>query len=268
MAKSRDEVVGANRAAWDASAPLHRDSEMFARLRAGFTQPGFSCLDEIATEHLHALGVTGKDVAQLCCNNGRELLSIKNLGAARCVGFDQSAAFLEQARELANLGGIDCQFVATDVYRIPNTYDAAFDLVVVTIGVFGWMPDLPGFLTVARRLLRPGGVLFVYEQHPMMNMVEPWEAEDPHRLRHSYFRPEPFEEQGPILYDGTDITEGPTKYWFVHTLADIVTACLDQGLTLERLREYPHNISGANYDIYNDQPAQLPLSYALIARKG
>ena len=264
---SRDAYVQANRAAWDASAPYHRRAETFFRLRAGFARPGYSCLDDIATARLTDLGVAGKDVAQLCCNNGRELLSIRNLGAAACVGFDQSAAFLDQARDLAAAGGLDCTFVEADVYGLAADYDAAFDRVVVTIGVFGWMPDLSGFLAVAARLLRPDGALFVYEQHPIMNMTEPHDAADPFRLVHSYFKRDPFVEEGAIVYDGTAREHGPTKYWFVHTLGDIVTACLEHGLIIDSFQEFPHNISSAEYDIYNNRPAQLPQSFTLTARK-
>ena len=164
MAKSHEDFIAANRAAWDSSAPYHRRSESFEELRRGFAAGGFSCLDGIATERLAGIGVSGKDVAQICCNNGRELLSVKNLGAASCTGFDQSAPFLEQGRELAAAGNIDCRFVETDAYRIGGAFDKAFDVVFVTIGVLGWMPDLGGFLAVAARLLRPSGALFIYEQ--------------------------------------------------------------------------------------------------------
>ena len=264
---SRETYIAANRAAWDASAPHHRRSGQFAQLSDGFARPGYSCLDAILTERLTALEISGKSVAQLCCNNGRELLSIRNLGAGRCVGFDQSAAFLRQARELAEIAGHDCQFVETDVHAISAAYDAAFDLVVVTIGVFGWMPDLAAFLAVAARLLRPGGALVVYEQHPIMNMVEPSDAIDPHRLIHSYFESEPFVEQGAIVYDGTVGVDGPIHYWFGHSLGDIITGVLDQGLVLRHFREYPHNISSDDFDIYNNRPAQLPQCYTLVAAK-
>ncbi len=91
MAKDRDDYTAANRAAWEASAPYHEEGAEFAGLLAGFAKPGFSCLDAVLTERLMALEVVGKDVAQICCNNGREILSVKNLAAGRCVGFDQSA---------------------------------------------------------------------------------------------------------------------------------------------------------------------------------
>lgn len=267
MAKSHEDFIAANRAAWDASAPYHRQSESFEALRQGFAAGGYSCLDEIAIERLTAIGIVGKDVAQLCCNNGRELLSVKNLGAASCVGFDQSAPFLEQARELAAAGTIDCRFVETDANRISNEFDGAFDLVFITIGVLGWMPDLNGFLAVAARLLRQGGALFIYEQHPIMTMFEARDAADPYRLVNSYFKTGPFEDTGAIVYDGTTGLDGPIQYWFVHTMGDIITSCLGQGLRIEHFREYPHNISSAEWDIYDRQPAKLPQSYTLVARK-
>ncbi|MCR9218795.1 MAG: class I SAM-dependent methyltransferase [Alphaproteobacteria bacterium] len=269
MTIDRTGAVAANRIAWNESAPHHRKTQSYADLLAGFRTPGYSCLDALLTDRLRALGVQGRSVAQLCCNNGRELLSVRNLGAERCVGFDQSDAFLAQARELAASGALDCRFVETDVYAIPDAYDGQFDIVLITIGVFGWMPDLPAFMDRATRLLRPGGALLVYEQHPVMNMFDPWAEPDPTRLRESYFRAEPFEEHGPILYedDAQLSDEGPVNYWFVHTLADVMTACLRAGLTIEAFSEHPHNISSEAYEIYNDQPAQAPQSYLLTARK-
>ena len=271
MAKDRDDYTAANRAAWEASAPYHEEGAEFAALLDGFATPGFSCLDAVLTECLEALGVAGKDVAQICCNNGREILSVKNLGGARCVGFDQSAAFLAQARRLAAAanggGGIDCDFVEGDVYKIPADFDGAFDMVLITIGVFGWMPDLGAFFDVVARVLKPGGALLAYEEHPIMNMFEPGAA-DPMKPVNSYFKAEPFEDTGAIVYDGTQDLPGETQYWFVHKLSDVMSAGLERGLAIEHFREYPHNISSDEFDIYNGQEAQLPLSYTLVAQKG
>jgi hypothetical protein len=139
-------------------------------------------------------------------------------------------------------------------------------MVLITIGVFGWMPDLRAFFDVVARLLRPGGALLVYEQHPIMNMFEPGDA-DPMTPVHSYFKAEPFEDQGAIVYDGAQGLPGATQYWFVHTLGDLMSAGLEHGLALEHFREYPHNISSAEFDVYNGQEAQLPASYVLVARK-
>ncbi len=266
MTEDRKKATAANRRAWNAAAEHHRAHAQYQRLLDGFAKPGFSCLDETETALWHALGVEGKSVAQLCCNNGREILSVKNLGAATCVGFDQAGDFLAQGRELAGVAGLDCDFVEGDVMQLPPRWDARFDVVFVTIGVFGWLPDLQGFVDVAARLLKPGGAFFAYEEHPIMNMFEP-ERDDPMRPVNSYFKAEPFEEAVSLDYWGDAQYDAPTHYWFVHRLSDIVMACLQAGLTLEHLREYPHNVNAEAFAVFENQEAQLPLSYSLIARK-
>ena len=130
----------------------------------------------------------------------------------------------------------------------------------------GWMPDLGEFFDVAHRLLRPGGHLFIHEQHPITNMLEPG-YEDPFQLVHSYFKAEPFVENEIIVYDEEEVGEGETHYWFVHTLADVITACIERRLALVQFAESPTNISSDPFDKYQGRTAQLPLSYSLTARK-
>src|SRR6266540_2015773 len=96
----RAEYTSANRRAWNEAAPVH-DKYRLTQVVTDFHQPGPSSLSAVATQILKQIDLEGKSVAQLCCNNGRELLSIKHLGAGRCVGFDISDNFIEQARELA-----------------------------------------------------------------------------------------------------------------------------------------------------------------------
>lgn len=266
MDKETRKITEANRRAWNQAAPVHRGRARFQELLDGFSRPGYSCLRDVEVERLEALGVSGKDVAQICCNNGRELLSIKNLGAGRCVGFDQADGFIAQARELAESGKLDCEFVQTNAYDIPHEFDASFDVVVITIGVFGWMPDLSAFFDVIFRLLRPHGLLLVHEQHPITNMLEPGDS-DPFSLAHSYFRTEPFVDEEVIVYEKEDAGRGEPSYWFVHTLADLITACLEHDMTLTHFAESPINISSEEFEIYAGREAQLPLSYMLTARR-
>jgi SAM-dependent methyltransferase len=261
----RSAYVAANRAAWDASAAHHGAGAAWTRLAEGFADPGFTCLDELEIRLLTEAGVAGAAVAQVGCNNARELISVGRLGAARLVGFDQSPAFLAQGRELAAIAGVPVELVAGDVYAIPADHDGRFDIVLVTVGVLGWMPDLPGFCAVLARLLRPGGRLVLHEQHPMTVLFEPFDP-DPWRLANSYFHSAPFAEQGPILYDGSAPQDGAAHYWFHHTLGAVVSAVADSGLVLRRLTERPDNISSAEWDRYaGPESPGLPLSYALVA---
>jgi SAM-dependent methyltransferase len=254
-----------NRAAWNEAAPRHRAHPSFEALRQGFSRPGYSCLDPVETEILQRLGVAGKHVAQLCCNNGRELLSVKNLGAARCVGFDISEAFLAHAAELAVAAQSDCSFVCCDVRDIPASHDATFDLVTVTIGALGWLPEVAPFFGVAARLLRRGGRLFVYEQHPLCDMFD-FDDPAPLTIRHGYFRREPYVTTDGLDYLGNVPYASKPSYWFHHTMSDIIGGVLASGLVLELFREYPHDIAAAWADLERSATPP-PLSYALIAGK-
>ena len=265
MPESKDEIVTANRGAWDEAAARHRSHAQYAALLEGFARPGFSVLDETLTGRLQAIGLEGKAVAQLCCNNARELLSIRNLGAARLTGFDFSEAFLAQARELAEAAGIEAQLVQTEIARIPGSYDGGFDIALVTIGVFGWMPDLAEFFTTARRLLRPGGHLVIYEDHPILNMYDDRDTQLPPQPDESYFRRAPYRsDHGLDYWAGKDYDAKPC-YWHFHKMSDVIMGLLRAGFALEDFEEFPHNIG--TRDHLENQPQQLPLSYILVGRR-
>ncbi|MFW9992137.1 MAG: class I SAM-dependent methyltransferase [Candidatus Odinarchaeota archaeon] len=260
----RKEYTEANRIAWNESASVHKRL-VFDKLLKNFQRPSYSCLDDIERRIISKIGLEGKNVAQLCCNNGRELLSIKNLGAERCVGFDISDDFIEQARQLANAGGIACEFVQTDVYDIPTDYDANFDLVYISVGALGWMPDLEKFFRVIKRLLKPFGWLFVYETHPMLDMFESDCKDDPPKLEHSYFREKPYiEDTGLDYYGHTTYKSSPT-YWFHHKMSDIIDACLKNRLELKSFQEYDHDITN-EFAHFEKLAVKPPLSYTLTAQ--
>lgn len=261
--KQRRNFTGANRDAWDQVAPVHGKINQ-ARLIEAFSKPGYSTLARHVVERLDEIGVQGRSVAQLCCNNGRELLSLKNLGANRCVGFDASAAFIEQARELAKASGhTDVEFVTTDIYDIPPDKTGPYDIVMTTIGVLSWMPDLRGLFEVMTRLTRPGGHVFIEETHPVLLMYEESEGDAPSILKYSYFKADPWEEtKGLDYYEGTQYTSKP-HYSFQHTLADIMMAAIGAGLTLRHFAELDYDISRFCADLEHAE-AKPPLGMTMV----
>ena len=265
MSPRRADVVAANREGWNEAAPRHKARNL-DRLLDDFRKPGHSCLDAVETARLMAIGVRGRDVAQLCCNNGRELVSVKNLGAARCVGFDNAEAFLAQARAIAAAARAEVEFVHGDIHEIPAAYDARFDIAYVTIGALCWMPRLDAFFAVAARLLRPGGCILVYEHHPIVAMFDPFDDVDPPMWRHSYFKEGPWiDTEGLDYFDGESYASKPL-YTFLHTLSETLMACIGNGLAIEHFEEFPHDLS-PSYGHLERLKAKLPLSYMLVARK-
>ena len=256
----------ANRAAWDASAPLHGAGADWEALLEAAAKPDFSVLDDCLTQTLIELDVHGKSAVQIGCNNGRELLSLKSLGALPALGIDQSREFLGQAEQLARIADSNCQFLCANIYELPDDTAKRFELGLITIGVLGWMPDLPAFFARVAGLLTVDAPLVIYETHPYLEMFDP-NSDQAFTPATSYFKKEPFVSEEAITYDGTDGGRTPASYWFVHTMGDIVTACAGAGLMLERLTEHPHSNREVEYDQYEGREPQLPLCFTLVARK-
>jgi ubiquinone/menaquinone biosynthesis C-methylase UbiE len=260
-----NDYVEANRLAWNQVAPMHAAANQ-ERLVQAFAERGFSVLDSYETAMLQRIGIEGRAVAQLGCNNGRELLSIKNLGAGRCVGFDIAEEFIGQAQELNRAAQQDCEFVATSITEISESYNQTFDLVYITIGVLSWMPDINAFFAVVARLLKPQGHLMIYEMHPFLNMLdEPDDTENPLQISLSYFNPGAQEEIADLdYYQGTRY-EGLPIYWFGHTLSNIMTALIVNGIAISAFEEYAHDISATFAPL--EQVQKIPLCYILVGEK-
>jgi SAM-dependent methyltransferase len=263
---SLSEATTANRAAWNQSAGFHKKGPEWTELVEGFSGGSFSVLDETLTALMQSLEVAGKSVVQVGCNNGRDLLSLKSLGAADCTGIDQSDAFIAQACELRDVAKLDCSFVCADVYDLPGELSEKFDLALITIGVINWMPDLSGFFDAVAGLLKSGGKLAIYETHPFLEMFDP-ASDTPLTPAFSYFDPEPYVESETIVYDGSKHDGGLPSYWYIHTIGDILNACIGAGLRVEQFTEYSHSNREVEYDLYQEQAAQLPMCYTLVAGK-
>ena len=259
-------ITAANRAAWDASAKHHKTGPYWNELTTGFADPTYSRFDTTMTNALLGAGIKDARAVQIGCNNGREILSACALGAGYGLGLDQSAEFLAQGEILRDISGHKCDFLCADIYNLPADTPRNFDIAFITIGVLNWMPDLARFFAVVNDLLRAGGRLVIYETHPFLEVFEPT-AEAPFLPAHSYFKRDAFIEEMSITYDGTNTAGAPPSHWFIHPLGAIVTATIKAGLTLTALEEFPHSIREVEYDKYEDQAVQLPLSFLLTAQK-
>lgn len=268
MTANYKEYTEANRAAWNEAMPKHQKAAK-AQWDQAFLQPGFTCIEGVERAAFERIGIAGKAVAHLCCNNGVELLSLKNLGAGECVGFDISDLAIQEAQERARLSRIDCQYVRTDVYEISSEYDNRFDVVYFSVGALGWIPDLRALFAKAAVLLRPGGCIFIYEIHPFSEMLPFDDSPDADVLRivEPYFKADPHVDFGNLDYVGGEPYDSTQpQYWFVHTLSDILMSLVENRFAIEHFSEYETDISAGHQRIEQAR-AGIPLSYILIARK-
>ncbi len=230
---------------------------------------GHLFLDAFLLDELKNFDLKNKDIAQFCCNNGRELLSAYTLGARSGTGFDIAENMVEAAGKSAKEMRANCSFFASDILKISGR-DGAFDLILVTTGAIGWFDDLGAFFKVVSSCLKTGGSVVISEMHPVTGMLPAegdagYDGTAQNRLMHSYFRREPWVETGGMRYmSDPDKEYKETSRSFSHTFADIITAIAENGMRIKKLKEYNEDLSemfsGLNH-------CGIPLSYVLTAEK-
>ena len=218
-------------------------------------------------EAVLAMDWKGKVIAQFCCNNGREILSIMRLGASAGIGFDIAENMIAKARETARKTGIPCTFTACNILDIGAKYNGKFDCVFLTIGAITWFQELVPLFQVANRCLKPGGILLINDFHPFINMLplpgeETFDPQALNRVAYSYFRTEPWLENNSGGYM-TSHQNRKTFTSFSHTMGNIIQSVMDAGMQLTSLREFDVDIGIT--DVYNGKG--FPLSCILTARK-
>jgi ubiquinone/menaquinone biosynthesis C-methylase UbiE len=230
----------------------------------------FPYIEPELVELLKKYDLKGKQIAQFCCNNGRELLGLMHTNAKRGVGFDIADNMVAFANETAHALNYNCLFIATDILAIDASHDQSYDAIFITIGALTWFEDLDQFFKVVSRCLKPGGYVFINEAHPLTNMLAMYGEDeyDPNHLNqvvHSYFKTEPWVESGGMDYFSD--RKKPSQevfYSYSHSMSSMINALINNRLTLQEFIEVDKDISGSWPELNNKG---FPLSYLLIATK-
>lgn len=165
-----------NRRAWNEAVLIHL---RYLGDPVAFFRSGGSTLYPDEVEDLGDL--RGRRVLHFQCNDGRDSLSLARLGAG-VTGVDISDEAVASARTLSEQTGIPAEFVRTDVLDFRLEGRAPYDVVYATRGVLCWISDLRAWMEVAAAALRPGGFLYMVDDHPVSTMLD-----EALRVRWSYF---------------------------------------------------------------------------------
>ncbi|MCL2687198.1 MAG: class I SAM-dependent methyltransferase [Methanobrevibacter sp.] len=258
-----------NRVAWNQALKYHQKARNNS-LQLGFENPNFTTLnrdcDEVLIKKIKNIDLNNKTISQLPCNNGRELLSLMQLGAKEGVGFDISDIAIKEAEELKEISKLNVKFERCDILEIDNKYNNYFDFIYISEGSLQWFPDLNDYFSVVERLLKKNGKLLIFEMHPFAYFFENgFDTE-----KQNFDDMTPYFNKGPYNYeDGLDYVGGVKYkskecYWFMHKISDIITVLLKNNIKIGEFEEY--NLEMANNDSIKFLD-KFPLSYILVGKK-
>jgi SAM-dependent methyltransferase len=245
-----DATSRSNRAAWEAAATKYvRESDQILEAfgREGSLQP-------VELAALRPVLESGPDVVHLQSGHGLDDLHLLELGASAVIGVDFSSVTALAAH--ARAGSKRCHYVIGFVPDVP-LMDQCADLVYTGKGALIWLPDLDAWAREVHRLLRPGGLLYLYEAHPCFSLWS-WHPDVATvRQDRSYF-------------DATHVVDsfpGHGAVEFQHTVADLVNAVLKAGLELIDLQEHPEPFWSPAGVAAAAWRGRLPNSVSLLARR-
>ncbi len=263
-----NEYEDANRRMWDKLAGVHARSYGIDKIKAGQ-----SSLDVIQLRDLGDL--RGRTLLHLQCHIGTDTLSLAR-GGAIVTGVDFSEKSLDQARRLSAEIGIPAKFIHSNVYDLEEHLDEKFDIVYTSQGVLSWLKDLRPWARIVSRFLKPGGILYVMEAHPIVSIFDDTNK-GPLEIIHPYFhrdQPQMWDDQAPDYSDPTYRWEDPTFNW-QWPISDIINAIIGAGLSLEFFNEYDMTFDRALPDmeridgdwwVLPTLRGKLPLMFTLRAR--
>ena len=255
-----------NKATWNKKAIVHTQTDMYnmEAFKAGQTS--------LMPYELKAMGnVDGKSSLHLQCHFGQDTLSWARLGAAS-VGVDISDEAIKIAQALNDELQLNAKFICCNVLDTSKYVLQQFDIVFTSYGVIGWLPNLKPWAKMIAERLKPGGVFYMAEFHPIVWMFD--YLQNPPKLRYGYMQDEVIYEE----YQGTYADENSKmiskEYGWNHGLSEVINALIEAGLTIDYLNEYdesPYNVmpdlSKTESGMYVTNDKLYPLIFEVKATK-
>lgn len=103
-----------------------------------------------------------------------------------------------------------------------------------------WLPDLERWAQVIAHFLVPGGIFYIVESHPVLNMFNDRLTEPNLQLLYPYFGgPEPIREERRGCYSAPDAPITSVEHVWLHKMSDIIGSLARAGLRIESFPEYP-----------------------------
>ncbi len=280
----------ANKELWNQRTVVHKDSSFYDL--AGF-KAGKNVLTPI---ELNELGdVKGKKMLHLQCHFGMDSLNWARMGAD-VTGIDLSDKAIEEAKQLNDELGLNARFICCNIYDLhpqnsgsskapppsaakglpkamPEGFgEASFDIVFTSYGVISWLPDLEKWAQIISYYLKPGGIFYIAEFHPVVWMFD----EEFTHVKYYYDNRELIITENEGTYTDRNAPIKGKEYSWNHSLSEVINALIKQGLQIQQFNEFTYSpypcfnniVQGedGNWRIKNME-GKIPMVYSIRAVK-
>jgi len=217
--------------------------------------------------------LTGKRIIHLQCNTGADTILLSKM-CAHATGVDLVPDNILYAKKLAedfNIANIN--FIESDIMKFMENHDEKYDVVFVSEGAVGWLPDLKKWGETIRHLLKNDGFFYVFDSHPFWLMLDESKmADNIADIKYPYFGKEPDIDDSIGGY-ASEIKRDVKAYFWMYTVSDLINSLTNAGLHIEYFNEFQENFFNAgnmsnigdglyNYDFNN---GRFPISFSLKA---
>lgn len=221
----------ANKQLWNQRTAVHKDSSFY-------NLAGFKAGENVLTPiELNELGdVKGKTMLHLQCHFGMDSLNWARLGAV-VTGVDLSDEAIKEAKQLNNDLGMNATFICCNVYDLKEHLNEKFDIVFTSYGTIGWLPDLNKWAEIISCYLKPGGIFYMADFHPVLWMFD----DEFTHFQYSYENSEVIITESEGTYTDRDADIMGKEYGWNHSISEILNALITNGLQIGHFNEFMYS---------------------------
>jgi len=211
---------------------------------------------DTATEsELRLLGkVSGKRVLDVGCGGGQATLAFARQGA-HAIGLDPAPELLGAARRWAEREGVRIELHQGELADLAFMRADSVDL-VFSAWALGGVPDLPRVFRQVHRVLKEGAPFVFSVPHPVYDLIDDSDLEQPLLVRRSYYDRTPVDESGETPFGA-----------YHHTLADLFMGLTRNNFRVEVLAEPESSSEGTPSRYWREASLWLPRTLVVRARK-
>lgn len=235
-----EKAFALNKETWNTKTAVHYESDFYDKHAFAKAR------NSLNSYEIKALGdVDGQSMLHLQCHFGQDSLSWANKGA-QVIAVDISDKAIELGKKLSGELELPVDFVCCNVLNTSQHIKDQFDIVFTSYGTIGWLPDLKPWATMIAERLKPGGVFYIVEFHPIIWMYD-YNEEKP-SLKYHYAQNEAIYDEYQGTYANPDSSIISKEYGWNHSLSEVIQSLIEAGLTIELFAEH----DGSPYDVFPD----------------